>query len=340
MRKNILLLIIVAALAAIAIYLIKKNSSGTLKPELSDFALSDTASIDKIFLADKFGNSVLLEKERPGQWTVNKKSKARIDAVNTLLVTIKTIEVRSPVGKAAFNNIMKQMAAKGIKVEIYQNDRLSKTYYVGHETQDQLGTFMYLEGSSVPFVMHIPGFDGFLIPRYNASESEWNVKSIFDFQMSDIAKVISESYESPQTSFVIEKTTDTDFKLSLYPSLAPVRDAEPNKIASYLDLFSFVNYEFVAKGFASEKLDSIKAAGPFMRLAVTDAGNKTRDVKLYRMPRKKNEDELSDMGIKNPLPYDTDRLYIKFENDTTMYAAQYFAIGKLIRRPQDFLLSK
>jgi hypothetical protein len=45
---------------------------------------------------------------------------------------------------------MKAIAAKGIKVEIYTAEGLSKTIYVGGPTQDQLGTFMYLENSDSP----------------------------------------------------------------------------------------------------------------------------------------------------------------------------------------------
>ena len=68
--------------------------------------------------------------------------------------------MRSPVPKAAFNNVIKQIATSGTKVEIYQGkDKPSKTYYIGGATLDHQGTYMILETegvkSSVPFIMYI-----------------------------------------------------------------------------------------------------------------------------------------------------------------------------------------
>ena len=44
--------------------------------QLHDFAVKDTSAITKIFLADKFGATVTLEREDVGEWTVNEDYKA------------------------------------------------------------------------------------------------------------------------------------------------------------------------------------------------------------------------------------------------------------------------
>ena len=64
MKKNKTLLVIAAALLAITSYFIFSKNSGTIKRELRDFAVADTASITKIFMADKTGKTVFEENNK------------------------------------------------------------------------------------------------------------------------------------------------------------------------------------------------------------------------------------------------------------------------------------
>ncbi|NNF01963.1 MAG: hypothetical protein HKN22_04705, partial [Bacteroidia bacterium] len=202
MKKNFPILIIAIALLSVAAYLILSKEKSTISEELSDFAVTDTAAVDKVFLADKTGlesHRVLLERDPDGSgWIVNKKFEARKDAIDLLLHTISAIEVRSPVAKAAYENVMKRLASNGIKIEIYKKGKLDKTYYVGNASADQMGTFMYLENSSVPFVVHIPGFNGYLTPRYSCESHVWKTKTVFKAKGPEIASIKVEYRAHPQ----------------------------------------------------------------------------------------------------------------------------------------------
>ncbi len=152
MKKNKIILLIVLALLVFAGFLYFSQKSNTIKKELSDFAVEDTGKIEKLFLVDNEKRSVLLERTNPGRWNLNGKFEARADAVNVLLSTIKRVAVKTPVPKSAFDNVVKQIAAKHVKIEIYsEGDNLIKSYYVGHPNQEHNGTYMLLENSSVPF---------------------------------------------------------------------------------------------------------------------------------------------------------------------------------------------
>jgi hypothetical protein len=60
-------------LPALSIYIYKsKGKTSTIDKEASAFKYKDTAAIDKIFLADKDGKQVLLEKKSQG-WMVDEK---------------------------------------------------------------------------------------------------------------------------------------------------------------------------------------------------------------------------------------------------------------------------
>src|SRR5438045_4136329 len=98
MKKNtIIYLTIFVILAIVAAILWLKRTESTLPKSLTDFAVTDTASITKMHLTDKLQNDILLEKKGPGYWTVNGKYKAKQVAINNLLETIKEVQVKNPV---------------------------------------------------------------------------------------------------------------------------------------------------------------------------------------------------------------------------------------------------
>ena len=61
--KNRILIAVIAILGILAGYLYLKDNTGTIKEELRNFAVEDTASITKIFLVDKAQKSVTLTRE-------------------------------------------------------------------------------------------------------------------------------------------------------------------------------------------------------------------------------------------------------------------------------------
>jgi hypothetical protein len=120
MKKNRILLLITLALILIAVILLMSRRTGTLNARVAEFAVNDTASITKIFFADKQNNTVKLERIGGGTWKLNENYTANTDAVNVMLKTLMSIDVKAPVAKAARNNIIRLMAAKSVKVEVYQ----------------------------------------------------------------------------------------------------------------------------------------------------------------------------------------------------------------------------
>ena len=170
-KTNLILAILIAVLAVVSI-LIYIFSHRDPQRTLRDFAVEDTASITRIFLANKSGSSVTLDRAED-HWTVNGIYTARRDFVNNLLTTIKKIEVSSPVSSAKLERVMKDLAVQGIKVQIYQNGEIAKTYYVGGVTEDNNGAYMILENSDTPFILSRPGFTGYLTVHYLPELSEW-----------------------------------------------------------------------------------------------------------------------------------------------------------------------
>jgi len=334
-NKNLIAFIIVLALAIIAIYLVSNYKTGTIKTELKDFAVKDTASIDKIFLADKMGHQSLLERQPNGKWTVNGKHTARTDGIKTLLYTIGSLQVDAPVAKAAFNNIIKDLSSAGTKVEIYQKGEKVKTYYVGGATQDNLGTYMMIENSSAPFIIRIPGFEGYLTTRYMADENSWKTPEIFAYTPEQISKVKVEYPKNPQLSFEIILHNANSFSVKSLQTNTEISNPDTLAIKNYLLGFKKINYEAPLTDKPKSYIDSVLAQQPMHIVTVTEKDGKTKSVRTFAI---KVPAGSVDYGGK-PIDFDVDRMFAQINDNRELIIAQFFVFDKILK-PIDLFKSK
>ena len=338
MKRNRIILIAVLALAALSAYFVVNSGKGTVNKELRDFAFTDTASVDKIFLADKTLKQTTLTKNPDGTWTVNGKFKARPDAVTTLLRTIHDVSVREPVGSKAKENIIKSLITGSIKCEVYAGGELKRLYYVGSETPDQLGTYMLLadassgENSSEPFVMEIKGFNGYLTTRYSPDPNEWRDKSAFAYFVPDIRSVKVEHAGEPENSFIVTQSPTLQYGLqSVTGQPLPFDTTQVRQFLSYFIRLGFVDF---MNDMDKVKKDSILASPPAHIITVQDAAGKKNMVKLYH---KQGDGVLEqDTAKQNGMTYDVDNMYATVNNGTDFVMVQYYVFGKLLQTPEYF----
>ncbi len=336
MKKNRLVLFLFLLLAGVAAWFLLTKKSSTLNPALKDFAVKDTAAIDKIFMADRKGNQVVLTREaNGGGWLVNGKFRARSSNINTLLYTIMALEVRSPVGKNLYNNTMSLMASTSVKTEIYQHGQLVKTYYVGHPTMDSQGTFMYLEGSSVPFIMYIPGFQGYLTTRYFAETAEWKDPAIFRYTPGSFKSLKVEDMARPARSFTLDITTDTTVKIVQTASGKEVLPVDKMKVRSYLAGYQATSYEKPDHNLKKSQHDSLLLAGPFARVTVHETSGKDFQIRCYRMPLG-DYSKFTSNGSEENYPFDYDKFVLQMDGDTSWYICQYYHFDRILKDPQNF----
>lgn len=325
MKNNKLTLLIFLLLAIAAAVLILTNKKSTIKEDLKDFAVQDTASITKIFMTTKEPSSVTLTREGPGQWTVNGKYAARNDAMNDLMETIKEVSVRAPVAKSAMDNVLKALATSSTKVEIYSKDKLIKTYYVGSYTQDMAGTFMMLEDSKTPFITFIPGFNGYLSTRYFTEEPLWRDRTVYNYYPDEIATISVEYPKLKHHSFTINAKTFT--VTSEDETEKPITDT--TKVGLFIGQFKHVNFEGFADGVPKAVKDSILSTSPICDIIVTDTkGTKDKITAYLKMPNKKDSLVLDEQG--NPLKYDVDRMFAVINNGKDFVVIQHFIFDPIM----------
>jgi len=277
------------------------------------------------------GKQITLEKVNAGGWQVNGKFKARNDAIKNLLACMKEMEVKTPVAKSAVETVSKQLATSSTKVEIYQKDKLAKVYYVGGDTQDGLGTFMLLtdpetgENSSLPFVMFIPGFNGFLSVRYFIEEDLWRDRSVFAFYPDQIASISVDYTRHLDSSFTISLTNSNTISLADSKGNA-IPDFDTLKVKQYLNYYSNIQYESLNNNLSQGYKDSVLAKGAVHVITLKERAGKSHVVKTFSKPA----DPSSAEGVAGgPDAEDLERMYALINNDKDIAVIQYYVFGKL-----------
>jgi len=334
-KRNGIIFLALLILGAVTIYLVKTSGPGSVAQELRDFAYTDTAGIDKIFLADKTGKKVTLVRNANGTWTLNEKFIARQDAINNLLTTAYNLSVREPVGAKARENIVKSLITGSIKCELYSGGEMKRLYYVGGETPDMLGTYMLLAdpetgvNSSEPFVMEIKGLNGYLTTRYSPDEKEWRDKAAFQYYVPDIRSIKVEHSEYPNESFVVTQSPSMQYNLqSADGKSLPFDTAQVRQFISY-----FIRLGFTEFHNEYSKKDSVLASQPVHIITVMDASGSKNTIRFYH--KSGSGVEGADTAQAGPT-YDVDNMWASVNDGKDFVLVQYYVFGKLMQTPAYF----
>jgi hypothetical protein len=333
MKKNRIAILLIVILLPLSFWYINKNQKSTLKAQMRDFAVADTASITKIFLADKNGRNLTLERDVKGHWLVNGKFDVRMDALKNLLETIKKVDVKEPVGKAAQDNVIKRIAAKAVKCEVYQNNVLTKAYYVGTETNDLTGTYMIMidvetmKAMEKPFITYIPGFEGYLTTRYFTEERGWRDRTIFQYNPNDIKSVKMEVPYNPSFGYELIVNANNDYQIKMLGDNKLLENVDPLAVKQYLSYFQALGFESFEVNLNQQQIDSVLKSKPINILTVTDNKGKTNKVIFFaRAPK----DGAIDLTTGKPYKFDTERMDALLDNGKDFVMVQFFMFGKVM----------
>ena len=341
MKKNKITVILAIVLIAIAVLLIWNNRYlTTLRGDSADFQVWDTASITKVFLADRMEHETLLERTDNG-WNLNTDYKAHPKKIDQLFYTLYKVRVRMPVSVASHDNIITQMASRSTKVEIYQmvprinlfnkiklfyHEKRSKVFYVGESTMDSSGTFMLREGADQAYIVYIPGFRGYISTRFSADPDDWRDHTIFHESLADIQSVTVEFGGEPMRSFRIENTGKHQYQLTRLGDNQNL-PIDTLKVINLLSSFNDVRFEALINSITpQQRMDSILHSQFLHRITVIDKDGKTVSMKTYS----KRVQRILDFPEEEHA-IDVDRMYAFINNDRDFVLVQYYIFDKLLR---------
>ncbi|MEN8928401.1 MAG: hypothetical protein ABF242_08315 [Flavobacteriales bacterium] len=336
MKKNstTYLIIAVLLLAVTAYFVMKQDEAQGGTKAMSDFAIENTENIDKIVITESNRNKAELELKN-GVWMLNDKFRARPENVKLLLKTFRNVKVQTSVSADMKKSIVVNMASRFKKVDIYENGGLLKTYYVGSATRDHYGTYMLLEKggvkSSEPYVMHIPGFNGYLESRFYTNENDWKYSGVFDYDPLEISSIKVTHNQDLASSYLI---TQKDKKVILSSiDGKPLENVDNALVENYTLIYEKIFFNRIAD-FSPEQVDSVKAIEPLYTVSVTDMEGVTKTVNFLR---KKRDVEAFNEITGEPIIYDENYLLGYYPESKDIFVFQFFNLGNIFSKQSYFI---
>lgn len=329
---HIIVLLILGGIAAF--YFLWNEDESTINKRESNFKIEKPESVTKIILHNERKQTITLEKKN-GLWLVNGKFDAREDLIANLLTILSRIESDAPVSKAAHDNVLREMLARNIQVQVFKNNSSSpeKVFYVGGSTTDGKGTYMLLDVNgkiaSRPHVVRVPGLVGHLTPSFEMDEETWHSRKIFDIKPEKIAELTVRYPQAISESFSIVAKGDS---FELHNANGEIKATKQSILYSYCAMYQGIYFE----AYDNENIERqlILKNTPFAEFSLKEKSGKQTDVKLFYMPVNKRSKRLVDEQG-NEVTSDVDRFYA-LANGKDFAIAQVYVFGKLLRKYQDF----
>ena len=350
MKKNNRITIIIAALLVVIAGLLIWNNRylSTIRGDDADFMVWDTASITKIYFADRFDHESLLERQDDG-WMLNKTYKAHSKQIEYFLTTLYKVRVKMPVSRASHDHIVKQLAVNSTKVEVYQmvprinlfnriklfnHEKRTKVFYVGDATKDSSGTFMLKEGSDKAYIVYIPGFRGFISTRFTANPDDWRDHTVFNASLADIQSVTVEFNRHPESSFRIDNTGRHQYTLTRLEDQTSL-PYDTLKVINMLSSFNDLRFESLLNNLMNpQRRDSILQSPYLHKITLTTKDGVTSQLTTFEKlvtntAIQEIEGRVDENG--NPLdPIDHDRIYGLMNDGKDFVLLQYYIFDKVL----------
>ena len=334
-KANLILLAVLAILGSIGAWYVMTKEDSNLEGYDFHFAVKDTADIGKIFLADRTGKTVTLTRQDNVHWLVGGKHEVQADMIHLLLETFNQVDLKLRLPRQAVADVVKDMATEGIKVEIYdKGGKALRTFYVGGTTSDDRGTFMMMENSNEPYVMHIPGFQGMLRPRFHMDEQDWRDRFVFKLKPEDI-KTVSVDYPTQQAKSFRLSREGTTFKVEPFYAVVPRinRPVVSGMVDAYLQGFSKLGIEGYEMG--NPVADSLKNTSVFAKISVTTKNDVTKILTLHPFIARDKDGQIK-TGTDGQVYIEH---YFVDTNDGEYMAVQHFVFEKIFWAYEAFFIN-
>lgn len=337
--KHRLTIIVIAVIIILGGFLFWNNHYlSTLRGDAADFTVRDTASVTKMFFADKNANTTLLCRTEHG-WTVNNEYDAQQKLVNEILYTLDHLRIRMPVSLASHDNVITRMASTNTKVEIYQNvptinlfnriklfyrEKKTKTFYIGDVTQDNNGTYVLKEGADKAYIVYLHGFRGSISSRFSANQEDWRSHKIMSYNMDNIASYELEVNNNPERSFILSENGRNSFIMNHLNGNEIAFDTL--RVLNLLTSLNDIRFEAFLSDVAETRRDSIINSPYLEKLTVTDKSGKVTEIKTFKI--KINADAFG--YVEESWDDDPDHKYALI-NGKDFVLIQDFVFGKLLK---------
>jgi hypothetical protein len=259
----------------------------------------------------------------------------RTSAINNLLETVEKIQILYIAPDAAKENIMRDITRNGVLARFFdKNGKKILGYQVGTSSADGQGTNIIMEESDQPYVVHIPIWEGHLLPRYMTKEEDWRDRAVFASEFENIKSVSIDYPKQQKFSFKLEKDENGKYSVNpLNPTTTRMRGM-PNQsnIKRYLGHFKRLEAEAIKNSY--DRRLEITQQLPFAVVKMTLDNGKETEVKYFPIPE-------THTGSSNPAspsnPVTTQKYFATMNDDFLL--VQQVVFGKIFQNYESFFVN-
>ena len=319
MRNKKIFFLSIIILLLCSLFFIRENKISSFNTEL--FSVTDTLSIDKIIISDRYGNEIELRRNN-NQWILNDSYLVRNDAIKTLLSTLKNIRIKNLLSDEIEKNIEKQISSLGVGVIIYNNNKKINSFIIGPSTRDHLGTYIYHLKTKKTYSTHIPGFNGFLSPRFGIQANRieinnWRNPTLIDYKPNFIDSIYSYNFSNSAKSFKLICGKENNIKNYQNET---IKDINFGTLNLFLNTFTNLNIEKYLN-------DSLKnnMCNPYKKLIIYSKSN--IDSLVFYKLNSEQDDDTKNYNIKRK---------IVIKNNEDICLVQDYVFNKVLINIDDF----
>ena len=319
MRNKKIFFISIVIILLFGLFFIEENKTSSFNTEL--FSVTDTLSINKIIMSDRYDNEIELRRNN-NQWIVNDSYLVRNDAIKTLLSTLKNIRIKNLLSNDIEKNIEKQISTLGVGVIIYNNNKKINSFIVGPSTRDHLGTYVYHLKTKKTYSTHIPGFNGFLSPRFGIQANRieinnWRNPTLINYQPNLIDSIFSYNFSNSAKSFKLICGKENNIKN--YQNEI-IKDVNFGTLNLFLNSFTNLNVEKYLNDTLKNNLNN-----PSKKLIIYSKNN--IDSLVFYTINSEQDDDSNDYNIKRK---------IAIKNNEDICLVQDYVFNKVLINIDDF----
>ena len=319
MRNKKIFFISIVIILLFGLFFIEENKTSSFNTEL--FSVTDTLSINKIIISDRYDNEIELRRNK-NQWIVNDSYLVRNDAIKTLLSTLKNIRIKNLLSNEIEKNIEKQISTLGVGVIIYNNNKKINSFIVGPSTRDHLGTYVYHLKTKKTYSTHIPGFNGFLSPRFGIQANRieinsWRNPTLINYQPNLIDSIFSYNFSNSAKSFKLICGKENNIKN--YQNEI-IKDVNFGTLNLFLNSFTNLNVEKYLNDTLKNNLNN-----PSKKLIIYSKNN--IDSLVFYTINSEQDNDTNDYNIKRK---------IAIKNNEDICLVQDYVFNKVLINIDDF----
>jgi hypothetical protein len=319
-KKNITYLLVLIAIALLLYFFLRGKIP--FGKENASFSVTNDAVITRIDFLQ--GEKKLSLKKANDVWLINEKEEARKNSISFILKTLKEIKIKSPVSSEIFEKEIISKQIEPVKVNVYSNRRLVKSFFVYKTGSNIYGNIMKRKASSKPFIVYMPGNEDNLGAHFVVNELFWKPFTLFNLLPSQIASIKLENISDNTSSFIVNYINR---EVSLFDlKKVPLR-FDTLKVKRYLSYYTSVQFENWAFDLTLDIKNELESTPPLYKITVKQHDGTETVLTVFEKFR------IVD-GVRTK---DTDRVWGKTSLRDDIFIMRYFDLDPILKKRSYFL---